>query len=277
MTKLKRLKRIYFAFKQFIAYQQEWRVRIKDVISSDDNHYIPRVVDAGKIKGTYQLMHNGLKIVRGSYYGKGITQMLKKNKGVHEPQEERVFQEVLKILKTDALMVELGAYWSFYSMWFLKEVRDGKAVMYEPDLKNLDYGIANFTLNGFTGDFNHAFIGKECKDGETPTVSLDFIVKDKNIDFIDIVHCDIQRSEFEMLKGARKTIADKKIGYFFISTHSDELHQNCLTFLQDNGFILVAECNLDQTYAVDGLIVAKAKDYPNIAPLVLSKKLSPKI
>ena len=39
-------------------------------------------------------MHNGLKIHLGSYYGpEGATQLII-NKGVHEPQEEYVFQEV---------------------------------------------------------------------------------------------------------------------------------------------------------------------------------------
>jgi hypothetical protein len=38
------------------------------------------------------------------------------NRGVHEPLEEFVFQEVLKRLPEACAMIELGAYWGHYSM-----------------------------------------------------------------------------------------------------------------------------------------------------------------
>src|SRR3954464_7231994 len=68
-----------------------WPQRYKDVLSSADNAFIPRVPDAGKVIDGAQVMHNGLRIARGSYYGYPITRMLRLNRGVHEPQEERAF------------------------------------------------------------------------------------------------------------------------------------------------------------------------------------------
>jgi hypothetical protein len=60
-----------------------------------------------------------------------------------------------------------------------------------------------------------------------------------------------------MLKGAEKALAEKKIGYLFISTHSNQLHQDCITLLKIKGYLIVCEANLDESYSVDGIIVAK--------------------
>ena len=253
-------------------YNLEWKKRIKDVIISSDNSFIPRVKNAGKITGGFQIMHNGIKILKGSYYGIGITKMLVKNKGVHEPQEERVFREVLGKLKIESTIVELGSYWGFYSMWFLKENKNGRAFLFEPELSNLNYGIENFKLNNFQGDFNHAYIGKTDKNSNPPTFTIDSICEKKNISFIDILHSDIQGYEYEMLLGAKTTIENSKIGYVFISTHSNELHAMCLSFLQKRNFLIICECNLDETYSVDGLIVARLKTYIGVDPIEISKK-----
>ena len=48
---------------------------------------------AGRVIGPNQVMHNGLLICRDSYHGSPVRLMLGRNRGVHEPQEERVFGE----------------------------------------------------------------------------------------------------------------------------------------------------------------------------------------
>src|SRR6058998_3708738 len=94
---LKPVKRVYHWFHSRIATHlgKEWRERIRDAIESPDNAFIPRVANAGQIVNGCQVMHNGLLIHRGSYYGYPIKRMLKLTRGVHEPQEERAFAEVL--------------------------------------------------------------------------------------------------------------------------------------------------------------------------------------
>lgn len=258
-------------FKEIYS-RQEWKQRINDVVDCPENALIPRVTNAGQIVDSCQIMHNGLKIKTGSYYGKGITKMLAENKGVHEPQEEFLFGEVLKTLRSRSTIVELGSYWSFYSMWFLKE-NDGEAYLFEPNKDNLKMGELNFQLNNFEGDFTNAFIAKELNlDGDPPTLNLDYIVKVKNIGFIDILHCDIQSYELDMLKGASVTIANDKIGYLFISTHSNDIHKDCLKFLEANNYLILSEADMINTYSVDGVIVARSKTYPGIDPIALSQK-----
>ena len=76
-------------------------------------------------------MHNGLRVLYGRYYGSWVNEIISQLKGVHEPQEERVFYEVLKHIPAGATMVEAGCYWGYYSMWFARQVQDARG---EPDL-----------------------------------------------------------------------------------------------------------------------------------------------
>ena len=108
-----------------------WRKRIDDVLACADNAKMEFHEHAGTLQGDYMIMHNGLKILPLSYYGWPVLQMLHETKGIHEPQEEYVFQEVLKHMPEGAVMIELGAYWSFYSMWFNKDIKKAKNYMLE--------------------------------------------------------------------------------------------------------------------------------------------------
>ncbi len=92
-----------------------WQERIQRVVESDDNQYIPRHKAAGTLQNRQLIMHNGIKVDPLSYYSFPLLKMLIDNKGVHEPQEERIFQEALKTFdgSRQLNMLEMGAYWSF--------------------------------------------------------------------------------------------------------------------------------------------------------------------
>ena len=49
------------------------------------------------------------KHLADGYYGDGITRMLRKNRGAHEPQEEVVFDAVIHALPPGSVMIEAGA------------------------------------------------------------------------------------------------------------------------------------------------------------------------
>ncbi|HET6989755.1 MAG TPA: FkbM family methyltransferase, partial [Bacteroidia bacterium] len=252
--------------------KKEWQERIEDVKSCPDNLNIPRVPDAGQLIDGNLIMHNGIKIDPLSYYGFPILKMLLENKGVHEPQEEKVFQEVLASLQPGKkTILELGAYWSFYSMWFLKTFPGSDAYMIEPDIRNLYSGKKNFELNNLHGTFLQSFVG-ETKKTKEKIISPDAFCKKNNISFVDILHSDIQGFELEMLKGSRNLLTENKIGYCFISTHSNELHEQCISFLKNFGFVVVANANLDESFSFDGIIVMKAPGYPGISSVEISKK-----
>jgi hypothetical protein len=222
----------------------------------------------------YQIMHNGIKIISGSYYGEGMRLLLKRNHGVHEPQEERVFMEVLKHMPEDALMVELGAYWGFYSMWFHKEVQNPTCYLIEPVMGGLRYGQRNFAMNDMVGKFVQAYVGASTSEaGEgIPVVCIDDFAAEHGIKQIHILHADIQGAELDMLLGARRSLEASLVDYLIISTHTNELHTHCLSFLVEHGYAIISEANTSQSYSVDGVIVARRADMPGLDPIPISKR-----
>ena len=250
-----------------------WKNRIQDVVDCPDNKLIERYPGAGMVKNGRQVMHNGIVVTLGGYYGTAIVQMLKKNKGVHEPQEEYAFEQVLNTIPDGGTMLEMGSYWSFYSIWFNKRVKDAKNYLVEPAIYNMRYGINNFRINKVKGQFTNAFIGKVSgsQDG-IRVICVDDYLAENNIGFIDMLHSDIQGFEYEMLLGASKTIRDHKIGYVFISTHGNEVHYECLNFLQSNDFAILCSADENDTYSLDGLIVARSNKYQGLEKIEISLK-----
>ena len=95
--------------------------RIAMTVSCDDCASIPKVQGAGEVREQspwpVQVMHNGVLIAQDSYCGPWMTKLIHDLKGHHEPQEEKAFHTVLSSLSNAATMVELGSYWSYYSLW----------------------------------------------------------------------------------------------------------------------------------------------------------------
>ena len=89
--------------------------------------------------------------------------------------------------------------------------------MVEPDVGNLRVGKANFELNGFEGEFVQAFVQKG-------SFEVDAFLAERGLLKLDILHSDIQGYEDEMLEGCSKSLAEKRIDFVFISTHSQDLH-----------------------------------------------------
>lgn len=256
--------------------QRMWEERIKDVLSCPDNSLIPRHKDAGKIRRGKLIMHNGLKIDPLSYGGYAMLKLLIENHGVHEPQEEFVFKEVLKKLPQKALMVELGSFWAFYSMWFYNEVSEARCIMIEPNKECLKSGKKNFKLNGMKGKFIQAAFGNYSGDYKSiaKIETIDKLIKEHGINKIDVLHADIQGVELDMLKGSENALISNKIGYVFISTHSEELHKETSDFLLRKNYIIIASASPKQSYSFDGVLVAVNKNYPYaINPLNISQKL----
>lgn len=243
--------------------------RVKTTISCKDCEHIPKATAAGTItEDGHQIMHNGVKIIKGSYHGDWMTKIIQETKGHHEPQEEKAFYEVLESLQSPATMIELGSNWAYYSMWFNKKIQDSRNMMIEPTIKKLQAGRDNFKINNMQGEFFHAFVGRDSEknakfvdwDGKVYTldrICIDDFCKSNNIDHVDVVHSDIQGAEYEMLLGSKNMIEQNKIDHFFISTHiSDNLHNKCRDFLTENGYKILCEHTIRESYSADGLIVA---------------------
>ena len=72
-------------------------------VSCRDCDLIPKVPDAGKVISfegkPVQIMHNGVRVVAGGYYGDWMTSIIERLQGHHEPQEEAVFHEISSMLR----------------------------------------------------------------------------------------------------------------------------------------------------------------------------------
>ena len=251
-----------------------WQDRINMVLACPDNEKIKRVADAGKLIDGKLIMHNGLKVDPLSYYSYPMLKMLMENGGVHEPQEENIFQEVLRSLadKEGMTFMELGAYWAFYSMWFQKAFPEAECIMVEPDRRNLFFGKQNFRVNDLQGKFLHYGIGGR-PDRSQNITTVDALCRLHKLSFLDILHADIQGFELDMLHGAAETLRAGRIGYVFISTHSNELHESCRRLLSERyQFQLVADANVDESYSWDGILVMKAPDFPGPDRIEISKR-----
>lgn len=241
-------------------------LRALRTVSGDDADYIPKIPGAGEIFkdevfGPYQLMHNGVKIILNSYYdSQWLTDVIHGLKGHHEPQEEKCFYEIIKFMPDDATMIELGAYWAYYSLWFASEVKGAKNYLIEPDPKRLAIGQRNFELNDKKGVFQRGYAGiilDEDPDIDgAECIAIDDFIECKNIEHVNILHADIQGAEYTMLLSCIKSL--DKIDYFIISTHKhEEDHLPCLQFFKTHGFIILAEHTGAESCSGDGLIVAR--------------------
>lgn len=234
--------------------------RFREIVSDPINLLIKRHPLAGTVDNNFVYLHNGNKVPLSgpyTYYG-DFSNILVINRGIHEPLEEYVFQELLEILPKAPSMLELGSYWGHYSMW-LKKMHPGSTVhLVEPDESNMQAGRYNFEQHGYKGEFIKAFVGKE-------QFEVDKYLKAKKLLRMDILHADIQGYEVEMLEGCSDALRKKSVDYLFISTHSQELHKDVLIKLASFGYRIEVSSDFDtETTSFDGLIFASSPLIPQL-------------
>lgn len=236
--------------------------RFREVVSDPLNLLIKRTPSAGYIdKDNCIILHNGNRVPRdgpGAYYD-NFSDLLIINRGVHEPLEEYCFQQMLEVLNNESpCMIELGSYWAHYSMWLKKIKPTAQCFMVESDEINLFAGKENFKINGMEGEFIKDFVGENA-------FSIDQFFATRPIKKLDILHSDIQGYEYEMIKGAERSLRERRIDYIFISTHSDELHYQLENEIKALGYRLEVSSNFSRdTTGYDGFILATN---PIIKPL----------
>lgn len=236
------------------ANANDFSGRFREIVSDPLNLLIQRDPCAGFVNGDCVFLHNGLRVpLFGPYaYYEQFSQILVINRGVHEPLEEFVFQEVVKRLPSTPIMLELGAYWGHYSMWLKLARPDASVHLVEPELHNLNAGRNNFELNGFSGEFLQAFVGKD-------SFRVDQYLGEKSVQKLTILHSDVQGYEMEMMDGCTKSLEGGLIDYLFISTHSQSLHFEVIKMLEGLRYRVEVSSDFDHsTTSYDGFIFASS-------------------
>lgn len=237
--------------------------RFREIISDPLNLLIERVPMAGAIANGQITLHNGLRVPINNYYGEFST-ILAINRGVHEPLEEYVFQEVLRQLDPakPIEMIELGSYWSHYSMWLKSRLPHARTTCVEPERANLETGRKNFALNGMSGDFIQAFVSNE-------HFQVDDFLTDRPTDEIDILHADIQGYELQMLMGSKTALKHRRIKRIFVSTHSQDLHHKVVQTLKDVDYRVDVSADFAiESTSFDGFVYACLPNLPPLLPKV---------
>jgi len=249
-----------------------------------DADVLPRVANAGavvsQLDGTVvQIMHNGIKVLAGGYYGAWMQELITRCNGVHEPQEEVAFAEIMKHISNNTTMMELGGFWSYYSIWFLSGGAGRRAVVVEPDPADIDVGNTNARLNACQPKFIQAFVGRqssppsvfkteESGEVELPCISVADLMALEGIHYLDVLHCDAQGAELDVLEGCQDLAQAGRLGWIVVSTHSHHIsgdpltHQRCLGLLARAGATILAEHDIHESFSGDGLIVAKFGPVP---------------
>lgn len=253
--------------------------RVEMTASARDCDAVPKVAGAGAVfvdpnGERLQRMHNGLKVVADGYCGAWMTRLIERCRGHHEPQEEFAFHNVVGALSERATMIEIGGYWSYYSMWFLQNRPDRRAIIVEPDTTNLALAEKNLALNNLKAELVRGYIGQTYAHlisgaaSPPPAIDVPDLLAAKGLTFIDLLHCDAQGAETELLESCEALFRAGRVGWLFLSTHGAAItgdpltHQKCLARLQDLGAVIEAEHDLHESFSGDGLIVARFGSAP---------------
>ncbi|ADJ43224.1 hypothetical protein AMES_1401 [Amycolatopsis mediterranei S699] len=255
--------------------------RMLATVACIDADGIPKVADAGACRdhegGRVQVMHNGLLVEEGGYYGAWMSEIIRALRGHHEPQEEIVFHRILERLAADGgapAMIEFGSFWTYYGLWFCHTIPTGRVVGLEPDPAWIDVGRRNAALNdcedrirfvrGALGDAPGEPLAFEAEsDGQVhhvPQYDLASLLAETGLDRADLVLADVQGAETVLLARARGDLEAGRVRFLVVSTHhytisGDPLtHQNALRLLLDAGAHVIAEHTVGESVSGDGLI-----------------------
>lgn len=234
--------------------------RFREIVADPLNLLIERHPRAGMTHGNRVILHNGNKAhFRGPHaYYQGFSDILVINRGVHEPLEEFAFQQMLRQVPKAPIMLELGAYWAHYSMWMKQARPEARLHMVEPETANIAAGQANLALNKMDGTYIQGFVGRGAFE-------VDPWMAQQGLTWLDVLHCDIQGYEADMIEGAAQALEQRQVGYWFISTHSQSLHHDMIQALQSAGYRTELSADFEhETTSFDGFVLGVHPDLPAV-------------
>lgn len=260
---------------------------------------LPKVPDAGRVietpDGPAQIMHNGVRVKSGGYHGDWMAHIIRALRGHHEPQEELVFADLLRYVRHNSLIVELGAFWAYYSLWYLHEVPGSRAICIEPDPASLAVGRTNAGLNAteprmrfhqaWVGDGGSEKLAAVCEsDGverTLPLVDMAAVVGLADGEAIEMLHMDVQGAELGFLRSIAHVDPVQRPRFIVVSTHHSSIsgspatHADSVDVLRSLDARILIEHSVQESFSGDGLIVASFAPEDEVIRLPLISRNEP--
>jgi|688.fasta_scaffold54309_2 hypothetical protein len=287
--------------------------RVRMTLGCRDTDPLPKVPDAGEVVEQdgqrVQIMHEGTRVIADGYCGDWMTDVIRGLRGHHEPQEELLFHHLLRHVRSGTRFVELGAYWAYYTNWYLGAVPGSTALCVEPDAYNLEMGRRNLALNRRTATLVQAYVGGAAippagvatgaGDPQVPGLAcldMDGVLAEAGGP-IEMLHMDAQGAELAFIGSMRRAVEANAVRFAVVSTHHESVfssyqnstsgaptnHEECVAALESLGATVLMEHGVFESFSGDGLIVASfaAADrsivLPRISRNVREKSLFPDV
>lgn len=233
---------------------------------------------AGKIIDGIQYLFDGSPTV----YPHGsdrVHNIYRLTRGAPEPEEILLFLKIIKRLKNNSTMIEIGAGQGFYSILASKYLTNGKLILVEANPNFINILKKNINLNNFqsrsiiiqcaiTNNTGRMIKFKESSYASAIGISGEYKVQAQTIDSlyqnnklktVDVLHMDIQGEEFNALSGMKRTLSQKKVNFIIIGTHSINLHQECENYLRKNDYSILYSKDQTKCSSYDGILIASSK------------------
>ena len=199
----------------------------------------------------------GSRFILGSLAGEGggATVYL----GMVEPEQSRTISQ---LLRRGGVFFDVGANVGYYSVLASRIVGEtGLVVAIEPDIRNISFlyrhrmknrlrnvsivtaacsdrsGLCTFSTGSTFATGHLSDRTPDVRLGQSslvPTISLDSLAE-RIERFPDVVKIDVEGAELSVLQGASNTLA-KRRPVIVLSTHSESLRSECLSFLAVLGY-----------------------------------------
>jgi hypothetical protein len=127
---------------------------------------------------------------------------------------------------------DIGASDGYYALIYRKYNPTGQMYLFDANLRFHAEQIENFRINGFKTDFKQiAKFVSEAESSDSIRIDQFFTGKHQNVFF----KVDVDGGELSVLKGAKEVIASNNC-FFIIETHSKQLEDDCIHFLEALGY-----------------------------------------
>jgi FkbM family methyltransferase len=182
-------------------------------------------------------------------------------------------QAFLDLIDDGDIVIDVGANIGEYSLIAAQKVKqNGKVISIEPLKSTAQTLTQNFQLNNFTnfeviskvignenkkvnlykqlaggtmGFVDSTLIGRKFeKTDEVEMTTIDEILSTRNIENVKVMKIDIEGYEFELLKGAKNSLKNKKITNMIIEVHINYLKEKGISekefydYLNQQGYVV---------------------------------------